>query len=60
MSGLAPGSYDCGLQFILTSLPQGRIVQRPPQVPHQTLTIANEVEAELTFLVDLTPKVVGP
>jgi len=60
MRGLAPGSYDCGVQFALTAPTQGRVVPRPPQVPHQTITVVNDVEVELTFLVDLTPKVVGP
>lgn len=60
IKGLAPGSYDCGVQFGLMSPTQGRPVPRPPQVPHQTVTVSNEVETEVTFLVDLTPKGVGP
>jgi protocatechuate 3,4-dioxygenase beta subunit len=60
MKGLAPGSYDCGVQFIPVAPSQGRPVARPPQAPHQTITVSNGVETELTFLVDLTPKGVGP
>ncbi|HEX3086327.1 MAG TPA: carboxypeptidase regulatory-like domain-containing protein [Pyrinomonadaceae bacterium] len=60
IKGLAPGSYDCGVQLIPLPPIQGRPVSRPPQVPHQTVTVSNDVETEVTFLVDLTPKVVGP
>jgi hypothetical protein len=60
IKGLAPGSYDCGVQFGLIAPPQGRPVSRPPQVPHQTVSVSNDVETEVTFLVDLTPKGVGP
>ncbi len=61
IKGLAPGSYDCGVQFGLMAPPiQGRPVARPPQIPHQTVTVSNDVETEVTFLVDLTPKGVGP
>ena len=61
IKGLAPGSYDCGVQFGLMAPPiQGRPVSRPPQIPHQQVTVSNDVETEVTFLVDLTPKGVGP
>jgi len=60
MNGLAPGSYDCYLQFVPVAPVQGRPVTRPPQVPHQTVNVANGVTAEIDFLVDLTPKGVGP
>jgi len=60
MKGLAPGSYDCGVQFPVAVPAPGRPPARPPQAPHQTITVTNGVETELTFLVDLTPKVVGP
>ena len=60
MKGLAPGSYDCGVQFVPVGPSQGRPVARPPQAPHQTITVSNGVETELTFLVDLTPKGVVP
>ena len=60
ITGLASGSYDCGVQFALIAPTQGRPVSRPPQVPHQTVTVSNDVETEVTFLVDLTPKGVGP
>jgi 5-hydroxyisourate hydrolase-like protein (transthyretin family) len=60
LKGLAPGSYDCGVQLIPIAPPQGQPVSRPPQVPHQTVNVSNDVETELTFLVDLTPKGVGP
>jgi hypothetical protein len=60
IKGLAPGSYDCGVQLIPLPPIQGRPVSRPPQVPHQTVTVSNDVETEVTFLVDLTPKEVGP
>lgn len=60
IKGLAPGSYDCGVQFGLMAPTQGRPVSRPPQVPHQTITVSNDVETEVNFLVDLTPKGVGP
>ncbi|HYX28476.1 MAG TPA: carboxypeptidase regulatory-like domain-containing protein [Pyrinomonadaceae bacterium] len=56
MNALVPGSYDCYLQFI----PNGRITTRPPQPPHQPVTVSNDTEVEITFLVDLTPKGVGP
>lgn len=60
MKGLAPGSYDCGVQFAMIAPTQGRPVSRPPQIPHQTVTVSNDVETEVTFLIDLTPKGVGP
>jgi hypothetical protein len=61
IKGLAPGSYDCGVQFgLMGPPPQGRPVSRPPQAPHQQVTVSNDVETELNFLVDLTPKGVGP
>jgi hypothetical protein len=60
MNNLPPGSYDCGVQFIMMAPTQGRPVVRPPQVPHQTISVSNGVETELNFLVDLTPKGVGP
>jgi hypothetical protein len=60
LKALAPGSYDCGVQLIPIAPSQGRPVARPPQVPHQTVTVSNDVETAVTFLVDLTPKGVGP
>jgi Carboxypeptidase regulatory-like domain len=60
MNGLAPGSYDCGVQFAPLAPSQGQPMARPPQIPHQTVTVSNDVETEVTFLVDLTPKGVGP
>ena len=60
IKGLAPGSYDCGVQFGLLAPTPGRPPSRPPQVPHQQVTVSNDVETEVTFLVDLTPKGVGP
>jgi protocatechuate 3,4-dioxygenase beta subunit len=60
LKALAPGSYDCGVQLIPIAPPPGRPVARPPQVPHQTVTVSNDVETEVNFLVDLTPKGVGP
>jgi len=57
--GLAPGTYECGVQFVLIQRPQGP-VPRPPQVPRQPVTVSNGVESEITFLIDLTPKGVGP
>jgi hypothetical protein len=56
MKALVPGTYDCYLQFISVVRP----TSRPPQAPHQTVTVANDVEASVTILVDLTPKGVGP
>jgi hypothetical protein len=60
IKGLAPGSYDCGVQFGLLAPTQARPVSRPPQVPHQQVTVSNDIETEVNFLVDLTPKGVGP
>jgi hypothetical protein len=61
MTGLAPGSYDCSAQLFLLAPPtQGQPVSRPPQIPHQTVTVSNDVESEVNFAVDLTPKGVGP
>ncbi len=56
MKALVPGSYDCYLQFI----PNGRVTTRPPQPPHQSVNVSNDSEAEVNFLIDLTPKGVGP
>jgi 5-hydroxyisourate hydrolase-like protein (transthyretin family) len=60
MMGLAPGSYDCGVQMVPIAPSQGRPILRPPQIPHQTVTVSNDVETEITFLIDLTPKGVVP
>ena len=61
MSGLAPGNYDCAVQLSPLAPPaQGQAVTRPPQIPHQAVTIANDVESQVNFAVDLTPKGVGP
>jgi hypothetical protein len=57
ITGLPPGSYDCGLQFLPTI---SRPTTRPPQQQHQTVTVSNDVETELNFVVDLTPKGVQP
>jgi hypothetical protein len=59
IKGLAPGTYECGVQFGLIQRPQGP-VPRPPQIPRQTVNVSNGVEGEITFLIDLTPKGVGP
>jgi len=59
IKGLAPGIYECGVQLVLIQRPQGP-VPRPPQIPRQTVTVSNGVESEITFLIDLTPKGVGP
>ena len=53
------GTYECGVQLVLIQRPQGP-VPRPPQIPRQTVTVSNGVESEITFLIDLTPKGVGP
>jgi 5-hydroxyisourate hydrolase-like protein (transthyretin family) len=59
--GLAPGSYDCGVQMsLMAPPPPGQPVARPPQIPHQVLNVSNDVQTEVSFLVDLTPKGVGP
>jgi len=59
IKGLAPGTYECGVQVVLIQRPQGP-VPRPPQIPRQTVTVSNGSESETTFLIDLTPKGVGP
>jgi len=58
--GLAPGSYQCNLQLAPMAPTPGQPVARPPQIPQQTVTVSNEVETEVNFMVDLTPKGVGP
>ena len=58
MRQLAPGSYDCGLQYVNAS---GGPQPRPPAPPpHQLVNVSNGVESELNFVVDLTPKGVTP
>jgi Carboxypeptidase regulatory-like domain len=58
ISGLPPGTYDCELMFLPgMSRPT---TTRPPVPSHQTVTVSNDVETELNFLVDLTPKGVVP
>jgi hypothetical protein len=56
MVGIPPGTYDCGLQYIK---PGGWANRRPPQAQRQSVSVANDMEAELNFVVDLT-KGVGP
>jgi hypothetical protein len=59
--GLAPGSYDCSVQMGRVAPPTpGQPPVRPPQIPNQTVMVSNGVETQVTFLVDLTPKGVGP
>lgn len=61
MNGLPPGSYDCTVQLAPIARPtQGQPFARPPQLPHQTVTVSNDAESEVNFAVDLTPKGVGP
>jgi Carboxypeptidase regulatory-like domain len=53
ISGLSPGSYTLTLQ---TSAPG----QRPTPPQKQTVTVTNDNESQVTFVVDLTPKEGGP
>jgi 5-hydroxyisourate hydrolase-like protein (transthyretin family) len=57
MTGVAAGTYDCALQFIK---PGGWAAQRPPQSQHQSVTVSDDAESEISFVVDLTPKGIGP
>lgn len=50
MKGFAPGTYECGLQYIYTPGSQRRM----PTTPRQTATVVNDAEAELNFVVNLT------
>jgi hypothetical protein len=55
MNSIAPGTYECSAQFLnLSGAPQ-----RPPQVPPQSVTVSNDVQSELNFVIDLTPKPSG-
>lgn len=57
ISGLAPGTYDCGLQYINLGATPGRRLSQPQ---HQSVTVSNDAEAEVNFVVDLEAKGVGP
>jgi hypothetical protein len=58
MRQLAPGSYNCGVQYVnATGGPQPRPPGPPPQ---QSVNVSNGAESELNFVIDLTPKGVTP
>jgi Carboxypeptidase regulatory-like domain len=58
MRQLAPGSYNCGVQYVnVIGGPQPRPPAPPPQ---QSVNVSNGVESELNFVIDLTPKGVTP
>lgn len=56
LKGFAPGAYECGLQFIPGSGPSRRM----PTIPLQPVNVVNDAEAELNFVVNLSPKEGGP
>jgi hypothetical protein len=48
MNGFAPGTYECGLQYIYAPGSS----QRMPNTPRQTATVVNDAETELNFIVN--------
>jgi len=56
MKGFAPGTYECGLQHIYAPGSQRRM----PNTARQTVTVVNDAEAELNFVVNLAVPGGGP
>lgn len=57
VSGLAPGAYECSLQY----MPFGMVAPyRPPPPQNQIVNVSNGTETELNYVVDLGPKGTGP
>ena len=58
ISNLAPGTYEVTVNFAFRTAPQQG--QRPPPPAKQFVTVADGVEAEVVFTLDLKPTGVGP
>jgi hypothetical protein len=56
ISDLAPGTYEVTLQISVSRISPSR--PGPPQ--KQSVSVSNDAEAEVTFVVDLRPKEGGP
>jgi hypothetical protein len=57
ISGLGPGSYEVMVQ----SYPMNRSsASRPTPPQRQTVSVSNDAESEVTFVIDLKPKEGGP
>jgi len=58
INGLTPGSYDVYLQVMLPTGRPGSERPLPPQ--KQSVSVANDSEAQVEFVIDLAPKGGGP
>jgi hypothetical protein len=54
INNLAPGTYEVMLQLVSTR------PQRPTPPQRQQVTVANDSESEVTFVINLAPKEGGP